>query len=116
MFFIGCDEEPSDDGLHVQVFERRASILDPSPRNDLQVLDLRFGVGPPVGFDEGRDDIYAVGLERVCLLQHRVRLADSRRRAYVDAKTSAILLLQPLEQCLWAFMRRLAHHSVPRHT
>ncbi len=91
-----------DNAVDVHVLERCALVRDAGPRDDLEILDLRLGVRPSIRLDEAGDHIDAARLERVCFLEHRVGLADTRRGADVDAQPGAILLLQAFEQCLRA--------------
>ena len=75
-----------------------AAILDPPPRHDLEVLQLRLGVAAAVGLDEADDDVEAARAQRVGLLQHLVGLADARRGADVDAQPRPLRLLDAREQ------------------
>src|SRR5581483_10528760 len=89
-----------DDPVDVHLLHRHAAVFHLAPRNDLEVLYLRVGIGAPVGFDDADRDVQAAGFQRVRFLQHRVRLADTWRGADVDAQTRAIALLHSREQCL----------------
>ena len=93
------------DGVDVHLFELDALVRGSSGGDDLEIADLRLGVGAAVGFDEADDDVDAARLQRARVLEHRVGLADTWRGADVDAQPRAVLLLEPLEQLL----RRRAH-------
>ena len=87
-----------DDRVDVHLLHRHAAVLDRAQRHDLEIFHLRLGVRAAVGLDDADDDVEAAGAERVRLLQHRVGLADARRRADVDAQAGAVLFLQAGEQ------------------
>ena len=46
-----------EDRVDVHLLERRAAVLDRSPRDDLEVADLLGGLRPAVGLDEADDDV-----------------------------------------------------------
>ena len=50
-------------------------------RNDLEAFQQRFGLAAAVGLDDADDDVVAVLLAGVGLLQHLVGLADAGRGA-----------------------------------
>ena len=50
-------------------------------RNDFKTLQQRFGFAAAVGLDDAGDDVVAVFLAGVRLLQHFVGLADAGRGA-----------------------------------
>ena len=59
---------------------------DAPARNDFQALQQRFGLPAAVGLDDADDDVVAVLLAGLGLLQHLVGLADARRGADEDSE------------------------------
>ena len=57
----------SDDGLHVHFFERHAPVFDAAQWYLLKISDQGDGIGTPVRFDEGDDEMKRRYLERVSL-------------------------------------------------
>ena len=55
-------------------------------RDDLEIPDLRGGVGPAVRLDVADDDIGAALVPSPALVEHRERLADAGRGTEVDAE------------------------------
>ena len=81
-----------DDGVKVHFLEPLSFIVDPPPRNDFQAFQQRFGFPAAVGFDDADDDIVAVFLAGMGLLQHLVGLADARCGADKDPQLADTLL------------------------
>ena len=77
---------PGDDGVEIHFLEPLALVLDAPARHDLEPGDQRLGLAAAVGFDHPDDDVIAVFLARVRLLQHFVGLADAGRGADEDPK------------------------------
>ena len=77
------------DRVDVHLLERRAAVFDALPRDHLEVADLRARQLAAVGLDEADDDIGPAAAAPAALAEHRVRLADARRRAEVDAERAA---------------------------
>ncbi len=73
-----------DDGVKVHFLEPLAFVFDPSPWNDFQALQQRFGFSATVGFDDTDNDIVPVFLAGMGLLQHLVGLTDAWSRAHED--------------------------------
>ena len=88
----------SDDGVDVHFFHRDAAVLHVAPRHDLEVLQLRVSIGAAVRFHESDDDVETADAQRVPVGEHRVGLADARRRPDVNAQARAIPFLQPRQQ------------------
>ncbi len=63
-----------------------ALILDLPARNDFQPAEQRLGFLAAVGFDDADDDVVAVFLARLRLLQHFVGFADAGRGADEDSQ------------------------------
>ena len=77
---------PRDDGVEVHLRKRLALIVDAPARNDFEAVQQRFGFAAAVGLDDADDDVVAVLLAGVRLLQHFVGLADAGRGADEDLK------------------------------
>ena len=75
-----------DDGVEVHFVEPLALVFEPPARHDFQTFQQRFGFAAAVGLDDADDDVVAVLLAGMGLLQHLVGLADAGRRADEDAK------------------------------
>ena len=87
-----------DHRVDVHLLERHAAVLDLLARHDLEVADLRLGLGAPVRLDESDDDIDASTSQIVRLVEHAVRLARSRRRADVELELPALALSNEREE------------------
>ena len=73
-----------DDGVEVHFLEPLALVFEAPARNDFQAFEQRLGFPAAVGLDDADDDVVAVLLAGVGLLQHLVGLADAGRRADED--------------------------------
>ena len=99
---VGVGELVDDDqagfaregGVEVELLQLHAAVGDALARQDLQPLEERRGLLPPVGLDQADDDVDAL----VALLargrEHRVGLADAGAGAEEDPQLAA--LLRPL--------------------
>ena len=87
-----------DDGVAIELGERDAAILDLAQRNDLDVVDHRFGVGATVCLHHADHRVHATVAEFVRLLQHAKGLADARRRTDVQLELPALALLEQREK------------------
>lgn len=76
-------------GVQVELGQGATAILDLARRQVLQALHQRGGLGAAVGLDQPDDHIDALGPRGLGGRQHRVRLADARRRAEIDAQLAA---------------------------
>ena len=72
-----------------------AFVVDAPARNDFEALQQRFGFPAAVGLDDADDDIVAVFLAGVRLLQHLVGLADAGRGADENSQLADAALLAP---------------------
>ena len=81
--------------VEVHLLERRAPVGDPGPRDDLQAVDQRGGVLPPVRLHERDDDVGAALHPPVPLAEHGEGLPDARRRAQVDPELAAAVVEPP---------------------
>ena len=75
-----------DDGVEVHLVEQLAFVFDVPARNDFEAAQQRFGLPAAVGLDDADDDVVAVLLARVGLLQHLVGFADAGRGADENSK------------------------------
>ena len=89
-----------DDRLDVHLLHGRTSVVHLAPGHDLEILDLGLGIAPVVCLHESDDDVEAAVPERVGLLKHLVGLADTWRRADVDAQPCTLPLLDAREECV----------------
>jgi hypothetical protein len=80
----------AQDRLEVHLLEHHSAIRLLSPRDDFEIRDAGLGIGAAVALDEADDDVDALAAEGVRILDHRVRLADARRRADIDAQPRAL--------------------------
>ena len=71
---------------------------DLAQRHALEIAETRQRVGTTVRLDEADDDVDALPLQLVRVLEHPVRLADARRRADVHAQPRASFCLGAREQ------------------
>ena len=79
------DLRPAGDNcVEVHLLEPLTLIKDAPPRNDFEAGQQRFGVFAAVRLNDADDDVVAVFLTRLCLLQHLIGLADTRRCADED--------------------------------
>src|SRR5206468_586458 len=78
--------------------KRHAAILDMAQRHLLQVPDLRLRLRPAVGLDESNNDVQALTLQLVGVLEHLVALADPGRGADVHTQPGAALVFGLREQ------------------
>ena len=67
---------------------RRGTSIAPAG-HDLEVAELRGGLGPAVGLDEADDDVGAALVAAPALVEHGEGLAHARRGAEVDAQLAA---------------------------
>ena len=77
-----------EDRLGVHLLDDHPAILDPPSGHDLEPVEERQGVRPPVRLHEPDDEVRATGHAPVALLEHPVRLADPGRHAEIDAETA----------------------------
>ena len=83
----------TEHGCGVHLGQRRRAAVGHGPARDhLQIADLLGRVGPPVRLDEPDDDVRAPLVAAATLVEHGERLADTRRRAEVQAQCAAPLL------------------------
>ncbi len=75
---------PRQHGLDVEFGHRRAAVLDELRWNQLESGGLLGGAGAAVGLHHGRDHVTTTFEAPVRLPEHRVRLADARRRTEID--------------------------------
>ena len=89
-----------DDGVEVHFLEPLALVFDSSPRDDFETLQKRLGLFPTVRFHDPHDDVIAVLLAGAGRFEHRVGLADARRRAHEDSELAeaAFLTSRRLQQ------------------
>ncbi len=80
---------PGQHGVQVHLGEGGAAVLDRAPRHHLQVADHLRGVLPAVRLDEPGNHIGAALVPAPTLAEHRVGLADARRRPEVDPQVPA---------------------------
>ena len=69
-----------------------------APRQHFEAARQRFGLVAAVGLDQPDDDVDALVAQQARPLQHRVGLADARRRAEKDQQSAAFLLFRQREQ------------------
>ena len=75
---------PLQQPVEVHLLEDLAPVFDAGPREDLEVTDLRPGIGPVIGLDVADDDVLAPRVGAPPLVEHGVGLADARGRSQVD--------------------------------
>ena len=73
-----------DRGVDVELLELDPAVRDPLARQHLEVVDQLGGLGAPVGLDDADHDVGALRAQPPRGLEHRVGLADARRRAEED--------------------------------
>jgi hypothetical protein len=71
-------------GVDIHLFEGDAAVFYPPEWNSLEVSNQRRGLCPPMGLDVGNDDIDALPLELVSVLQHFIGLPYPRSGPNVD--------------------------------
>ena len=69
----------SKNRLEVHLLERRAAVLARHARHNLEVANLRIGVGPVVGLHVANHDVSPTFATAVPLVEHPVGLANSGR-------------------------------------
>jgi hypothetical protein len=84
---------PRDDRVQIHFLERLALIVDMAAGDDLDALQQGFGLLAAVSLDDAGDDVVAVLLPRMGLLQHLVGLADAGSGADEDAQLADAPLL-----------------------
>ena len=86
---------PRQQPVEVHLLEDLAPVFDPGPREDLEVTDLRPGIGPVIGLDVADDDVLAPCVGAPPLVEHGVGLADARGRSQVDPELATRDGLEP---------------------
>ncbi len=82
-----------DQRVEVHFLKHLIAVLEPLARQHLKALEQRFGLGPPMRFDNPHNDIHA-GLElRMRALQHLVGLADAGGGADKNLQPSGLIAL-----------------------
>ena len=72
------DRRPaSQRGVQVELLEGGGPVGHDAGGQDLEPLEQRFRLGPPVGLDAADDNVHPVRPEHPRRLEHRVRLADA---------------------------------------
>ena len=82
----------------VQLLQRCSAIVDRSTRDNLQAVQQRFRFTASVRLHYTDDNIDIVPVPRACCGQHLECLADARRRAEKDFKSTMCPLLRGLQQ------------------
>ena len=75
-----------DDRVEIHFLKRLALVFDVAARNDVEALQQRFGIAAAMRFHDADDDVVAVFLARVRLLQHFIGLAHAGSGADEDSK------------------------------
>src|SRR3974390_2282694 len=81
--------------IEVHLLQQLPLVFDILARDDFEAFEQRLGFAAAVRLDDADDDIVAVLLAPVGLLQHLVGLADARSGADEDAKLADAPLLAP---------------------
>src|SRR4029453_888803 len=89
---------PSNNGIHVHLFQHDIAVFDLFARNGLQIANLRFRVRSAVSLDEADHQVVALAPEMMRVFEHLISLADTRGRSNVNPQPRALLLLEPREQ------------------
>jgi hypothetical protein len=89
-----------DDCIEVHFLEQLALIFDAPAGNDFEARQQRLRLFAAVRLHDADDDIVAVLLTRLGLLQHFVGLADAGRGAYEDSEfaNAPLLAVRRFEQ------------------
>ena len=91
-------------GVEVEFPQCRSAVGDHPSRQDVESVEQRFRLGPPVCLDVADDDVHPVRLEGAGGLEHGVGLADAGGGAEeeheVPAPLPSFLLLDAREQGL----------------
>ena len=87
-----------EDRIHVHIFEDDAPVRQPRPGDDVEITDLRLGIGSSVGLNKADHNIVAFRLEPAPLVEHGVGLANTRRGAEKDPQRSAPRMLRPTSE------------------
>ena len=80
---------PGEHRVHVHLLERRPAVLQRGPGHDLQAVQQRTGLRPPVRLGEPHHDVGAAFGPAVPLAEHGVGLAHARRGTQVDPQPPA---------------------------
>ena len=83
---------PRERRVDVELAHDAVDVDDRLARQDLEAVEQSLGLDAPVRLDDANDDIPPFGLRGAGGDQHRVGLADARRRAEEDLETPAPLL------------------------
>ena len=83
----------SDDGIEVHLLEPLTLIENAPARHDFEARQQRFGFPAAVRLDNADNDVVAVLVARLRLLQHLIGLADARCGADKDAQLTDAPLL-----------------------
>ena len=85
-----CDCGPAGEhGIEIHLCERRIAVADLHAWDDLELANLLPGLSALVVLDVADDHVAAAFCSAAAFVEHRVGLADARRRAQVDAQGSA---------------------------
>src|SRR5581483_3279056 len=91
---------PCEDGVQIHLLERLLVILETATRDDVEAVKERTRFRSSMRLDDGDDDVRALPELLARRLEHRVRLADSRRHADEDLEPASLLPRRPLEERL----------------
>ena len=84
--------------VEVHLAQRLPAIRDARRGTTSRPVEQRLGVGAAVRLDHADHDVAALGAALLRRLEHRVGLADARRRADEEPEAAALLARRGLEQ------------------
>jgi len=110
---------PCNDGVQVHLLECCTTILGAPTRNDLEIRNLRGGFSAAMHLDEAHYNVDSATAEVARLVQHAVRLSDTRGGADIHLQSAAWKLTNEFQEvgslgCTWTWTtleQALRHRS-----
>jgi len=86
---MSCQRLARERAVDVELLQRAPFVGDRGAGKNRQPRDQRLGLGACVRLDDADHDVAALIAQRAGPGEHRIGLADTRRRTEVDAQAAA---------------------------
>ena len=100
-------------GVDVELFVREIRGFDDLSRQNREPRQFHLGIGPMVGIDPPHQHVESLRPFFLRFLQHRVGLADARRRSEKELELSAMRLLHGFKEFVRGLIGGFRHRESP---
>src|SRR6185369_10246194 len=87
-----------DNGIDVQLFERYTTVFNTAHRHTFKIANHDFRILASVCVHHRYDNVYALLLKEVSILEHLIGFTDTRGRADINAQARFLAAFQFGEQ------------------